>query len=188
MRGVSHPERQLYFVRHGQCVFNADGRIAGQMDSQLTVLGYEQARSAAARLVGKDARHLISSDQLRAVQTAEVIGRELGLVVETDPELREQHLGEMQGQFSRDLHALQAPEGVHINSVRWGGGESIEDLYLRVSRFFDRLATLPLGPAVIVSHRHTILVADAYLRGVGPFDIEWMDLPNGGILSRTFTG
>ncbi len=162
--------------------------MAGQVDSQLTVLGYEQAGSAAARLVGNGARHLLSSDLLRAVQTAEVIGRELGLEVKTDPELREQHLGEMQGQFTRDLHALRAPEGVHINSVRWGGGESIEDLYIRISHFFDRLATFPPGPAIIVSHGHTILVADAYLRGAGPFDIEWMDLPNGGILNRTFTG
>lgn len=181
---MNPPARQLYLVRHGQCEFNAEGRVAGQLDSSLTVLGFEQAGSAAERLADSGARYLFTSDLGRAVQTAEVIGRRLGLEPRLDPDLREQHLGDMQGRLTRDLHALESPAGVHINSVRWGGGESIVDLYGRVARFFGRLAGLPPGPAIIVSHEHTIHVADAYLRGAGPLDIDWAELPNGGILTR----
>lgn len=171
-------------MRHGQCVFNEQGRIAGQLDSSLTITGFAQASAAAEQLTASEARYLFSSDLTRAVQTAEVIGRRVGLEATIDPDLREQHLGDMQGRLTRELHALGSPTGAHINTIRWGGGESIVDLYERVARFLDRLALLPPGPAIVVSHGHAIHVADAHIRGSGPLDIDWFDLPNGGIMTR----
>ena len=122
---------------------------------------------------------------MRARQTAGVIGDALGLQPEIDPDLKEQNLGDMEGRFTRDLHALEAPVGVHINTVRWGGGESIVDLYERIAGFLRRLAQRPPGDAIVVSHGHSIHVADAFIRGAGSLDIDWADLPNGGILVRT---
>ena len=41
---------ELYFVRHGQCVANAEGVLAGRQDSPLTELGIEQAREEAVKI------------------------------------------------------------------------------------------------------------------------------------------
>ena len=50
-RGVSTESRRLLLVRHGQSVWNADGRWQGQADPPLSPLGEEQARDAAPRLL-----------------------------------------------------------------------------------------------------------------------------------------
>ena len=39
------PHPHFTFVRHGQCVANAQGRVAGQLDSPLTTLGHSQAEA-----------------------------------------------------------------------------------------------------------------------------------------------
>ena len=41
------------FVRHGQCVANAQGRVVGQLDSPLTPLGHTQAEGVAILLSGR---------------------------------------------------------------------------------------------------------------------------------------
>lgn len=177
--------RRVHFVRHGQCVFNAQGRLAGQLDPPLTPLGVTQAEAAAALLSLSEAGFLFSSDLQRARDTAELIGRRLGLPVHLDAALREQRLGDMEGKRSRDLRGLEVPPGQHINTIRWGGGESMADVFARVERFLGTLSALPPGPVIIVSHGHTIHAALAVVADTGPLDIEWIDLPNGGIVTKT---
>lgn len=177
--------RTLYLVRHGQCTYNLDGRVPGQANPPLTVLGLQQATDAAARLRDSGARWVISSDLDRAVRTAEVIAAALGLPVETDADLREQDAGDLEGRYYRDLTALPTPPGVHLHDVRWGGGESVADVYARVRRFFERLDTRDPGAVVLVSHAHTIQIARAYLAGLSAYDVQWDELPNGGIVTLT---
>ena len=71
------------------------------MHVPLTDLGRAQAEQAARRVVELVApgTAVISSDQLRAVQTAEPIARALGVAVATDARLREQALGRMEGKL-----------------------------------------------------------------------------------------
>lgn len=80
----------LYFVRHGQSTWNVERRIQGQTRSPpLTGLGRHQARRA-------------------AMQTAKIIGPVLGLSSTPTSLLREQHLGDLQGQTSDDAWAIAA--------------------------------------------------------------------------------
>ena len=39
------------------------------------------------------------------------------------------------------------------------------------------------GPVVLVTHGHVIQIGMSLLRGHGARDIEWFDLPNGGIVN-----
>ena len=39
--------RRLILIRHGQTTYNATGRMQGHLDTELSELGYEQARAAA---------------------------------------------------------------------------------------------------------------------------------------------
>ena len=36
--------RRLILIRHGQTTYNATGRMQGHLDTELSELGYEQAR------------------------------------------------------------------------------------------------------------------------------------------------
>jgi len=89
--------RRLVMVRHGQTDFNAEGRMQGHLDSQLTGLGLAQARRAAGVLSRYDPVRVISSDLTRAARTAEEIGQICGLPVKLDARLRETNLGRWQG-------------------------------------------------------------------------------------------
>jgi glucosyl-3-phosphoglycerate phosphatase len=89
--------RRLVMVRHGQTDFNAEGRMQGHLDSQLTELGLAQARRAAGVLSRYDPARVISSDLIRAARTAEEIGQICGLPVKLDARLRETNLGRWQG-------------------------------------------------------------------------------------------
>ena len=171
------------FVRHGQCVANAQGRVVGQLDSPLTPLGHAQAEGAAVRLAGRrDLTAVITSDLQRAHATARIIAGVLDLPLFVEPGLREQHFGSMQGELFGDLTA-SSPGREHINEVRWGGGESVADVYARVLDTFVRIEAAHPGPVVLVTHGHVIQIGMSLLQGRGARDIEWFDLPNGGIVN-----
>lgn len=173
---------RFVFVRHGQCVANAQGRVVGQLDSPLTTLGYTQAETAAVLLAGhKELTRVVSSDLQRAHATARIIGGTLNLPIDTDAGLREQTFGVMEGQLFSELTA-SSPGRSHINEVRWGNGESVVDVYHRLEETFERLRSRYPGPMVLVTHGHVIQIGMALLRGHDPFDVEWFDLPNGGIV------
>lgn len=171
------------FVRHGQCLANAQGRVAGQLDSPLTPLGHTQAEGAAVQLAGrKDLTAVITSDLQRAHSTARIVAGVLDLPVFVDKGLREQHFGTMQGELFGDLTA-SSPGREHINEVRWGGGESVADVHARLMGLYARIDAAHPGPVVLVTHGHVIQISLSLLRGRGARDVEWFDLPNGSIVT-----
>jgi probable phosphoglycerate mutase len=181
--GSLPPVARLHFVRHGQSTWNTEGRVQGQApDVPLTPAGALQAEDAARRLRGCAARQLYSSDLLRALQTAAPIARILGVTTVPEPALREQSLGSLEGRLASGLSAQAVPGGEHITAVRWAGGESIADVHARVSVFLRGLLASPeAGGIVLVTHAETIRVAIACLRGLGPHQVTWFDVPNGSV-------
>ncbi|AEV95587.1 histidine phosphatase family protein [Pediococcus claussenii] len=67
---------ELYFVRHGQTVFNKYNRMQGWSDSPLTDQGYEDATNAGKRLSDVKFDAVYSSDTTRAINTAHSIMKE----------------------------------------------------------------------------------------------------------------
>lgn len=175
----------VHFVRHGQSTWNVQGRLQGQTAyPELTDVGLQQARMAARVVraaVGADVQ-LWSSDLIRAWRTAEVIAGELDVAVRDSAALREQGLGALEGRLRHELVAEPTPVGLDISEVRWGGGESVQDVYDRIGAF---LAGLPEGEHVLVSHGDTIRIGLAVLDGRGHRDVVWDDIPNGAVVSRT---
>jgi len=105
--------QRLLLVRHGQSVWNADGRWQGQADPPLSQLGEEQARAALRRL-GPIAV-ICTSDLVRARRTAEIIGNARGIEPIVDARLRERHVGLWQGR-TRDEIEREWPD--HLASGR----------------------------------------------------------------------
>lgn len=164
---------RLVLVRHGESTWNVEGRLQGQtMEVPLTKRGQEQARLVAdevARLVPADTP-VWSSDQLRARQTAEVVADRLSSEVCLSPLLREQALGELEGRLTSELSAEPVPEGEHISEIRWGGGESVADVYVRSQSVLEQL---PDGDLVIVGHGDSLRVLLAALEDRGHRDVDY---------------
>ena len=114
----------LYLVRHGESDWNVKRLVQGQsVHPQLTALGRRQSRDAAELLRGVGATRLLTSDLVRATQTADSITAATGLRPWVTPLLREMDLGAWQGLPTSQAASLweqhfarQTPDG------RRGGG------------------------------------------------------------------
>lgn len=126
--------RRLVLLRHGQTEWNAGSRMQGQLDTDLTDLGREQAAAAAEVLAKRQPVTIVSSDLRRALDTATALGERAGVAVRVDERLRETHLGDWQGLTHIEVDAL-AP-GARLawrDDARWAphGGESRVDVAAR---------------------------------------------------------
>lgn len=138
----------LYLVRHGQTLWNAEGRLQGRLDSPLTVLG--RAQAAALRPLVADLPGVrVSSPLGRAVQTARILFGDAPVTL--DDRLAEIDLGDFSGRPLAELRA-ERPDVFagppHAWYDRAPGGERLAALSTRLAGL---LADLP-GPAVMVTH------------------------------------
>lgn len=90
---------EIVVIRHGETEFNATKRMQGQLDVELNDVGREQATAVAHRLSRERKNSVVySSDLKRALDTAEAIASSCGgLEIIKEPDLRERHLGDLQG-------------------------------------------------------------------------------------------
>ena len=83
---------RICIVRHGETAWNAEHRIQGQLDLALNAAGLAQAEAVARALAEENFAAVISSDLLRARQTAASLVLATGLPVTLHAGLRERHL------------------------------------------------------------------------------------------------
>jgi len=99
------PGSRIFLVRHGETPWNAERRIQGQIDVDLSLEGRRQAEQVGLCLRCEGIDAVISSDLARARSTAELavatMGRETPIFVE--PRIRELVLGEFEGRYVADL-------------------------------------------------------------------------------------
>jgi len=166
--------RRLVMLRHGQTEFNAGSRMQGQLDTELSDLGRDQAVAAAEVLAKRQPQLIVSSDLRRALDTAVVLGERSGLPVVVDTRLRETHLGDWQGMSHLEVDA--AAPGARLawrNDATWAphGGESRVDVAARGMPVIAELvaeqtewgADEPERPVVLVAHGGLIAALTAAL-------------------------
>lgn len=110
----------IALVRHGETDWNHAGRVQGHSDITLNETGRVQAAAAAAALRGGEYTRLVASPLSRAKETAEIIGRALGL---GEPELfdglKERNYGVAEGlhveDFWRDYRGRSHIPGAETN-------------------------------------------------------------------------
>jgi len=151
--------------RHGQTVWNAEGRFQGQSDIPLDPTGEAQAERAARLLAGLRPDAIISSDLRRATATAAPLARISGLTVTLDKDLRERYGGAWEG-----LNDAQIRERYPAEHAAWAppDGESLAAVGERVAGVLQRVADgLPAGAlAVVVSHGAAIRTGLSRLLGL----------------------
>jgi probable phosphoglycerate mutase len=157
---------ELLLVRHGETLWNQQGRMQGQNDSPLTPTGLQQARQLAHRLKDVSFTTLYSSDLGRAHQTARCIADRSGHEVVADAGLRERDFGIFEGLTNTEIKQRH-PEDYELFASRdpdyaMSGGESAARFRDRVLHTLDAIALRHAGETiVVVSHG---LVLDALYR------------------------
>lgn len=196
--------RRLVMLRHGQTEFNADSRMQGQLDTELSDLGRAQAVAAADVLAKRRPLLIVSSDLRRAYDTAVTLGDKANEPVRVDARLRETHLGDWQGLSHTEVDA-SAP-GARLawrDDATWAphGGESRIDVADRsVPLVEELLAEQPdwgvddaQRPVVLVAHGGLIAALTAALLGLpvanwpalgGLANASWVQLSGHGGADR----
>lgn len=166
--------RRLLLLRHGQTTYNATRRMQGQLDTELSEEGVAQAERVAAH-VGRrerDIRRIVSSDLSRAAQTADVVGRVLGVDVERDSRLRETFLGQWQGRTHGEIDAeYPGQRATWRHDATWAppGGETRVEVAQRMRAVVDELLdddSWPGSTVLLVAHGGAIAALTASLLDV----------------------
>jgi probable phosphoglycerate mutase len=159
--------------RHGRTSWNAVDRFQGHLDIALDEVGRDQARRAAAVLAALRPAAIMSSDLVRAVDTAAALAAVTGVEVTVDPRLRETYGGWWQGKTVEEIRSNDAASydawryDSHVD-VPAGGGETRSQLAARVLPAITGavLAAAAGSTVVVVSHGGTLRTATGALLGL----------------------
>lgn len=158
---------RVFLLRHARTAWNAERRFQGQADPPLDDVGRAQAYEAAALVAALDPDVLVSSDAMRAVQTAEPIAEITGVEVLVDQRLRERSLGHWEG-LTRDEVAHRYPDEyadwIAGRDVSRRGGETRKQVAARALAAFSDLPDV--ATAVLVTHSATAMALCSALLGM----------------------
>ncbi|HEY2476214.1 MAG TPA: histidine phosphatase family protein [Candidatus Cybelea sp.] len=166
----------LTLIRHGPTEWNASRRFQGRTNLPLSRIGRAHARAVAAALRDDAIERIYSSDLLRALETAHIVGEPHGAQVLADERLREFDFGTWEGLTWSEIVAAN-PQLYGLGSAAAKqyapeGGESFAQVCKRVSSFLDDLRAQNLERAVVVTHAgplHAIFAVLDLARS-GPLD------------------
>lgn len=182
-------QRRLWLVPRAETTWEASGRLAGHDERPLlTARGMHQARRYARVLAGAPVARVIVADLRPDIQTARPIARALGAAVTVEPQLRGRSFGVADGAPCGSMASGTGVEdGVVVDAdAAPPGGESVRDVYRRVSRFVAELLGGELdGDVVLVADRDAIGVALAWLDGAGPGRMPWPAVRDELIVGRS---
>ena len=172
---------RLLLVRHGQSVWNAQGRWQGQADPPLTELGERQASAAVAALSAYGIETIITSALQRAMRTGDLLAEGLGLDEPTrEPLLNERSAGEWSG-FTKTEIEQQWP-GYLASGKRPPGYEGDADLLPRVFAGLAAVNEMPGAQKAAVAHGGVVYVLEehfgfdfAHLSNLGARWVEFAD-------------
>ncbi len=168
---MSHPE--LYILRHGQTVWNAEDRMQGWDNSPLTPRGERDAarQGEILREIDLTGFRALCSPSGRAIQTAGIAVAPVMGMIETDMRLREIGVGDWTGVARADLPPVDGPDGYLAHYESAPNGEGHAKLRLRCEAFLaDRT-----GPTVLITHGITSRMIRTILTnpaGMGPADVQ----------------
>ena len=156
----------IYYIRHGETSWNAQGRLQGTQDIALNDLGRKQAAHAGnvlADLLTRDGRDkatlpFVASPLQRARATMELVRGALKLPVEKyalDDRLREIAYGVWEGSTLAEMQAADPELYARRLTAKWTmapkGGETYAEVEQRVRDWYDSVK----GDTVAVAHGGT---------------------------------
>jgi len=89
--------KRIYLIRHAQSEYNEKGIFQGRLDSDLTPLGFVQARLVVNQFKEEKPEIIFTSPQRRAYKTALMLSDILGITLVVDERIREMSFGVLEG-------------------------------------------------------------------------------------------
>ncbi len=175
---------RFLLIRHGETTWNATGRSQGQTDVPLSERGRAQAAALSARLTAEPLVEVVSSDLLRAQQTADVIAQaHPGVSRAVDQRLREMSLGDWEGLRTEEIVERFGDQRdawrEHPESFQMPNGESFTELNVRVTLAIEELMARHSsgGTVAVVSHGYALLSYFVGMLGMptAGFRTLWLD-------------
>ncbi|MEW9834578.1 histidine phosphatase family protein [Mesorhizobium marinum] len=178
-----------YFVRHGETGWNAERRLQGQADTDISEHGRDQAvrnGRRLAELVADPAEFdFVSSPLRRTRETMELVRTEMGLPARgyrVDSRIMEVHFGDWQGFTYPELEA-RAPGSTEARLAdKWGfvapGGESYQMLLERIRPWFEALDR----KTICVTHGGVMRVLFRLIDGLPQEEAANLEIPQDRVL------
>lgn len=152
----------VYFVRHGQTVWNVENKICGATDIELTELGHQQAIETGRKILEDriQADEILYSPLIRAADTARHISEITGIPARMEPRLIEQNFGKYES-TPRDGAEFRKEKENFV--VRYEGGESMLHLAQRIYNLLDDVkAESDKKTYILVAHNGISRVVQSY--------------------------
>ncbi|MGL4801049.1 MAG: histidine phosphatase family protein [Cetobacterium sp.] len=154
---------RIYFVRHGETVWNTLKIFQGRSNSPLTELGVEQAKKLSQHLKDIDFKKVYSSPQDRALQTTKLLLGDKNMEITTTDEFQEINMGKVEG-IPREEFEKNYPIEYHNfwnNAMDYNpsayNGESYEEILHRVKLGLEKLIKENNdGNILVISHGVTL--------------------------------
>jgi len=146
--------------RHGQTDWNVENRFQGHSDIPLNKVGHYQASEAAQVLAALRPDRIISSDLIRAQETAAALAALTDIKVEINPNLRETDGGLWEGKLASENRATHGE--LFANWYEGGDepagvtGERRSDVAKRAVAVIEKETTNFSGTIVFVTHGGTV--------------------------------
>jgi probable phosphoglycerate mutase len=181
----THTTTELILIRHGETDWNRELRFQGHIDVPLNDTGHEQARRLGLRLADEPVDRLISSDLMRAQQTAAPAAHRLELDIVTAVGLREQNFGVVEGMRAdeiRNLHPRAWEDWLQFREDHaMPEGESARQFHARIMEALGGIAVAHVGRRVlVVTHGGVLDMVWRTARGLGLNGPRQSEIPNAG--------
>ena len=155
---------QVYFVRHGQTIWNVENKICGATDIALTELGHKQAVETGKKILeqGIKADEILYSPLIRAKDTALHIAEITGIPAREEARLKEQNFGKYES-TPRNGDVFRKDKENFV--CRYEGGESMLQLCQRIYNLLDDIKNDPSGKTyLLVAHNGISRAIESYFR------------------------
>lgn len=124
--------KTLYVFRHGETDWNKEGRMQGGSDIPLNETGRRQAAILSQFFRSNPVEIFLSSDLIRAHDTARIVRGDHDAPIILDARLRETHLGDAEGmlfadvesRYGKDFLAQWRKVSPEFQHIRFPNGES----------------------------------------------------------------
>ena len=147
---------KIYLIRHGETTGDVEDRYGGDYDDHLSEEGIKQSEGLARKLKGKGIELIYTSTRIRAVETAEIVQKELHMDVKRVHDLRERNQygiltgmvkSEAKRKYPKEVATLA--KGIH-HHVR--DSEGYEPFKKRVVTAFERITSTKYNFIAIITH------------------------------------
>lgn len=171
--------KTIITIQHTQSMHHTNGMVGSWTDWELSELGIQQANRIGEKLKAEllDKKFLMySSDLLRAKQTAENIGKHLGISPILRIELRERNLGRCCGKSVQWLRENFEMQEKTIDDRLFSDAESRRDEWNRLKPFFDEVMKSDNENIIIVSHGDLLSVFNTMFLGLNVESINTSEM------------